>query len=198
MYQTIFFTDKSLTFSATPLEGYDLTIDSRADTIAEISRAKVVDFFEKYNSILFLCNSPEEAFNNFCREFRRLRAAGGVVENSRGEKLMIKRNGRWDLPKGHLEYGETIEQCAVREVEEETAITNITLGSKITETLHAYILRSEWAIKTTHWYHMSSDCTHTKGQSEEGIEEVAWCSAQQIEENLQSTYPTIRCVFEAV
>ncbi len=198
MEQTIFFTDKCLTFSSTPAKGYDLTIDSRADTIAEISRAKIVNFFEKYNSILFLSNSPEDAYNKFCSEFRRLRAAGGVVTNSKGERLMIKRNGRWDLPKGHLEYGETIEQCAVREVEEETAINNIALGEKITETQHAYVLRSEWAIKTTHWYHMSSDCTQTKGQSEEGIEEVAWCSAQQIDENLESTYPTIRRVFEAL
>ncbi|MFI3286481.1 MAG: NUDIX domain-containing protein [Rikenellaceae bacterium] len=198
MNQTIFFTDKCLTFSATPIDGYDLVIDSRADTIAEISRAKVVDFFEKYNSILFLCLYPEESYAKFCREFRRLKAAGGVVTNSHGEMLMIKRNGRWDLPKGHLEYGETIEQCAVREVEEETAITNITLGEKIVETQHAYILRSEWAIKTTHWYHMSSECIYTKGQSEEGIEEVVWCTPQQIEENLLSTYPTIRCVFEAM
>ncbi|MFR9498118.1 MAG: hypothetical protein SNI58_06340 [Rikenellaceae bacterium] len=58
MIKTIFFTDRPLTFSATPIDGYDLTIDSRADTVAEISRAKVVDFFEKYNSILFLCNTP--------------------------------------------------------------------------------------------------------------------------------------------
>ncbi len=39
---------------------------------------------------------------------------------------------RWSLPKGHLEAGETTEQAAVREVEEETGIAGritATLGS---------------------------------------------------------------------
>ncbi|MFR9523861.1 MAG: NUDIX domain-containing protein [Rikenellaceae bacterium] len=197
MNQTIFFADKQITFASSPLQFYDLTIDSRADTIAEISRAKVMNFFEKYNSILFLCNTPEEAYSDFCRSFRRIKAAGGVVKNSKGETLMILRNGRWDLPKGHLERGETLDQCAVREVQEECGIDQITLGEKIVETQHAYILNEEWAIKTTHWWAMTSDCTTTKGQSEEGIEEVAWCKADQLEANLKTSYPTIRLVIGA-
>ncbi len=198
MKQTIFFTDKFITFASSPAEGFDLTIDSRADTIAEISRAKVVTFFEKYNSVLFLCNTPQQAYDQFCSEFRSLKAAGGVVKNSSEQTLMILRNGRWDLPKGHLERGESLEQCALREVEEETGIKAITLGEKILETQHAYILHQEWAIKTTHWYAMQSDCKQTKGQSEEGIERVEWCDKEQTAENLKSTYPTIREVFKAL
>ncbi len=197
MKKTIFFTDKYVTFSSTPRENYDLTIDSRADTIAEISRAKVVYFFEKYNSILFLCNTPEETFNLFCREFRAVKAAGGLVKNSSGESLMIFRNGRWDLPKGHLERGESLEECAVREVSEECGIDYITLGEKIIETQHAYILNEEWAIKTTHWWNMSSECRTTKGQSEEGIEKVQWCTEEEVAQNLESTYPTIKAVIKA-
>ena len=45
-------------------------------------------------------------------------AAGGWVENSFGEVLWIHRLGQWDLPKGKLESGEAIDECAVREVEE--------------------------------------------------------------------------------
>ncbi|MFI3281665.1 MAG: NUDIX domain-containing protein [Rikenellaceae bacterium] len=197
MKKSIFFTDKYVTFASSPIANYDLTIDSRADTIAEISRAKVMDFFEKYNSVLFLCNTPEEAYKNFCREFRSIKAAGGLVTNIQGESLMIYRNGRWDLPKGHLERGETLEQCAVREVSEETGIDAIALGEKLIETQHAYILNEEWAIKTTHWWAMSSNSQTTKGQSEEGIERVEWCSKEQVSENLKSTYPTIITVFNA-
>ncbi len=197
MKQTIFFTDKFITFSDEPLKGYDLVIDSRSDTIAEISRAKVVDFFEKYNSILFLCHTPQDAYSLFCREFRRVKAAGGIVRNASGQALMIYRNGRWDLPKGHVEYGETFEQCAVREVAEETGLRSLKLGEKITETLHAYIYSAGWEVKTTHWYAMLTEQTETVAQSEEGIEKVAWCSKAEVAENLNASYPTIREVFKA-
>ncbi len=197
MKQTIFFCDKSITFSDVESKGHDLIIDSRVDTIADISRAKVVDFFEKYNSILFLSDTIEDGYNDFCREFRRVKAAGGLVANDKSHTLMIKRNGRWDLPKGHLERGESLEECAVREVEEETGISGITLGEKLIETQHAYILNEEWAIKTTHWWAMTSNDNNTKGQSEEGIELVEWCTPEQVSENLKGTYPTIRAIFEA-
>ena len=51
-------------------------------------------------------------------------AAGGLVTNENNELLMIFRRGKWDLPKGKLDKGETIEECAIREVEEETGIGN--------------------------------------------------------------------------
>lgn len=51
-------------------------------------------------------------------------SAGGIVQD--GDKLLVvrvqNREGqiRWTFPKGHLEPGETEEQAALREVEEET------------------------------------------------------------------------------
>ncbi|MFI3315999.1 MAG: NUDIX domain-containing protein [Rikenellaceae bacterium] len=195
MNKTIFFHDKYVTFASSPIDNYDLTIDSRADTIAKISRAKVLYFFEKYNSILFLCRTPEQAFDYFCREFRSIKAAGGLVVNDLHQTLMIFRNGRWDLPKGHLERAESIEECALREVSEETGIGHIELGEKITETKHAYILHEEWAIKTTYWYAMRSKMQETHAQEEEGIEKVEWCDQDSLKKKLESTYPTIREVF---
>ncbi len=43
-------------------------------------------------------------------------AAGGLVQNSNGETLFIYRNDKWDLPKGHMEEGESLEEAALREV----------------------------------------------------------------------------------
>ena len=194
MTQTIYFSDKYITFSDSLIEGYDLIIDSRADTIAEISRAKVMIFFEKYNTVLFLCDTPDEAYEQFKREFRRINAAGGMVKNAKGETLMIHRNGRWDLPKGHLERSETLEQCAMREVGEECGLRSLALGEKLAETQHAYILNEEWAVKTTHWWAMTSDDKTLKPQTEEGIDIVEWCSDEQLKQCLESTYPTIRYV----
>jgi ADP-ribose pyrophosphatase YjhB (NUDIX family) len=50
--------------------------------------------------------------------------ANAIVINEHGEVLLIKRsdNGRWCLPGGHVDYGETIEQTAVREAYEETGV----------------------------------------------------------------------------
>jgi ADP-ribose pyrophosphatase YjhB (NUDIX family)/ubiquinone/menaquinone biosynthesis C-methylase UbiE len=50
--------------------------------------------------------------------------ANAIVLNEAGEVLLIRRsdNGRWCLPGGHVDYGETVSQCAVREAYEETGV----------------------------------------------------------------------------
>jgi ADP-ribose pyrophosphatase YjhB (NUDIX family) len=54
-------------------------------------------------------------------------AAGVILPGPRGV-LMVKRRvdpmaGAWCLPAGFMEYGETPERCAVRELEEETGVS---------------------------------------------------------------------------
>lgn len=52
------------------------------------------------------------------------RSAGGlVVEGSRILLISTQEGRRWQLPKGHIEKGETSEQAALREVQEETGVT---------------------------------------------------------------------------
>jgi 8-oxo-dGTP pyrophosphatase MutT (NUDIX family) len=52
------------------------------------------------------------------------RSAGGLVVRDGAILLISTQEGkRWQLPKGHIEEGETAEQAAVREVKEETGIT---------------------------------------------------------------------------
>ena len=47
----------------------------------------------------------------------------GCVVFDKGKVLLIKHNeGHWDLPKGHIEEGETEVQTAIREVKEETNV----------------------------------------------------------------------------
>lgn len=57
------------------------------------------------------------------------RSAGGLVVRG-GEVLLIslQEGRRWQLPKGHIETGESAEVAAVREVREETGVTGRPLG----------------------------------------------------------------------
>lgn len=130
---------------------------------------------------------------------KRIIAAGGLVFNEQEELLMIFRRGFWDLPKGKLDKGETIEQCAVREVEEETGIRNITVIRFISITLHEYFdtYLDENVIKESHWFHMT-----VKGhqilvpQTEEDISIIKWVSKEQLPEYLNNTYPNIESVLK--
>ena len=127
-------------------------------------------------------------------------AAGGLVQNSKGEILLIYRRGFWDLPKGKLDAGESIPDCAIREVQEETGLKSIELGPFICTTTHAYYDKwlSKEVEKHTHWYAMLSLANETLvPQTEEDIEKIEWVPMEQLPQYLLKTYPTIRTVFEA-
>ncbi|MGN6618383.1 MAG: NUDIX hydrolase [Ilyomonas sp.] len=121
-------------------------------------------------------------------------AAGGLVRNDTDDLLMIYRRGKWDLPKGKLDEGETIEACAVREVKEETGLKEITLGKLIGITHHRYF--DKWimndVIKETHWFEMKvKDNPVFIPQKEEDILEIRWVNKKDLPEYLQETYPNI-------
>lgn len=198
MEQTIYFQDKSLTFSRVRAAETDFVIPS--GEAASLTRAKILNFFEIHNSIRVLCDDPEVAFRRFGEEFTPIEAAGGVVVNGRGEWLMIRRNNRWDLPKGHVEAGESFDRCAEREIEEETGVKAAVLRP-LCDTWHAYFFpkTQRWELKRTHWYLLrSTERGELKPQTEEGIVEVAWCTPNDVEHYLKGSYPTIRRVVEAL
>lgn len=121
-------------------------------------------------------------------------AGGGVVRNDKGELLMIFRRGKWDLPKGKLDEGETIEACALREVMEETGLNALELGALIQIGYHEYFdpyYKAE-VIKETHWYAM-----HAPGdqqlvaQAEEDITEIKWAAGLELKKCLLDTYPNV-------
>ena len=127
-------------------------------------------------------------------------AAGGLVTNPEGQILWIFRRGFWDLPKGKLDEGETIQTCAVREVEEETGIKNIRLHELLKFTNHTYFdthLNQE-VVKRTYWFHMTIP-TEQKGipQATEDIEKIEWHSLATAKHCLEQTYPSIIEVIEA-
>ena len=127
-------------------------------------------------------------------------AAGGIVVNPKQEILWIFRRGFWDLPKGKLDPGETIPQCALREVEEETGLTQIQLNEIITITYHDYFdnYLNTQVTKETHWYKMSiQDLQNGIPQTEEDIEKMECFSLDALGIPMQHTYENIKLVIAA-
>lgn len=130
------------------------------------------------------------------RRMRWVRAAGCIVTAPDGTMLLIKRNGRWDLPKGKVEAGETLLQAALRETEEETGINNLSIPNSqlsVFKTYHIYNLYGGWHLKQTSWFeaHCGLDTAGTP-QQEEGITEVAWVSPDEWHRRLQQSYGTLK------
>jgi 8-oxo-dGTP pyrophosphatase MutT (NUDIX family) len=139
-----------------------------------------------------ICHSDTE-FQLFSTGLTVVQAAGGLVLNDDGHLLMIFRKGCWDLPKGKVDEGETLEVCAVREVQEETGITRLLLKEKLQTTYHTYLLGSEKIIKPSHWFLMYCHGNEKLvPQVEEAITEIAWMDKASVANILDNTYASIR------
>jgi ADP-ribose pyrophosphatase YjhB (NUDIX family) len=122
-------------------------------------------------------------------------SAGGLVVDSTGKLgLLIGRRdlkdatGKrilWSLPKGHIEEGETPEQAALREVQEETGIVSVIEkslgvidfwfmagGMRIHKTVHHFLFRENGGVLAA---------------QESEVDEVAWFPLAEIVERL--AYP---------
>lgn len=137
--------------------------------------------------------SLKELKDHFFSQFDIIKAGGGIVRNENEDVLLIFRRGKWDLPKGKLDNGETMEQCAVREVKEETGLTEIELGLPVGITYHTYVEKGTRILKESHWYNMKASSTEKLiPQTEEDILEIKWASDEEMEECLKNTYATIK------
>jgi len=142
----------------------------------------------------------------FLSRFECIEAAGGVVRNAAGEVLLIFRRGAWDLPKGKVDDGETLEQAAIREVREETGLLELTLGEKVDfpgflneATYHSYPYKGREAMKISHWYMMDyTGNDEPVPQQEEDIEEIKWVAVNKLPSYYSRMYPSIVDVLEAV
>ncbi len=128
--------------------------------------------------------------------FKMAPAAGGIVEKD-GKFVTIVRNGIPDLPKGHIEKGETPENAALREVEEETGINKLQIVKELPSTWHCYQVGEEWRLKRTYWYLMNTtEAIQPKPQTEEGVSEIKLVGNEDIEAFLKNTFRSICEILE--
>lgn len=126
------------------------------------------------------------------------KAGGGLVYNKDGDVLFIFRNGKWDLPKGGTEKNETIEETAMREVEEETGVTGLAITEKLQRTYHIFKRNGRYKLKITQWFEMRTKYEgKPQGQADEGIERVEWVNPKDIKFLLENSYENIKLLFEA-
>ncbi|MBQ4206345.1 MAG: NUDIX domain-containing protein [Bacteroidales bacterium] len=130
--------------------------------------------------------------------FRQAPAAGGVVIID-NQFVAIERHGIPDLPKGHIEKGETPEVAAVREVEEETGIKDLEIIKELPSTWHCYLLDNQWTIKKTSWYLMRTKSGMKNiPQTEEGISKVYLVDKEHVKDFREKTFASLRDVVSAI
>ena len=170
-----------------------LHLGSRSDIGAVLEMFELSDTIER---IHIPSGDVESTYAFVCSQFKEVNAAGGLVSNRRGDFLMIRRNGLWDLPKGHQENGEDIRTTAVREVREETGVDDLSIGSLICVTDHCYRRDGIWHLKHTWWFNMTYMApVDLLPQTEEDITKAAWVAKSSLPPFLKNTYPSIKEVF---
>ncbi|UBM60265.1 NUDIX domain-containing protein [Marinilongibacter aquaticus] len=172
--------------------------------IPDAGKETLVKFFQQikelkkfnFKSATFLVNDFNVVKNVLEKEYKLLDAAGGVILNQLGEVLMIYRLGKWDLPKGKAEKGETIRQTAQREVEEECSIS-VSLREKVFVSYHTYLHKNQRVLKRTFWYEMDLVSDELmKPQKEEDIEEIRWMNRSEMHKALKKSYRSIAHVLD--
>lgn len=152
-----------------------------------------------YNQGIIYHDNLAELKEEFFKQFEIIVAGGGLVFNEQDEILMIFRRSKWDLPKGKLDAGETIEECALREVREETGLKNVVLGKKLGITFHTYTERGTLMLKESHWFEMKALGNEVLvPQAEEDIHEVKWVDKGGLEECKKNSFAGIVEILDLV
>lgn len=194
----VFFNEKTIRFSSFR----KITLSRVSAAFSDFSDTEAVhrwlNEFEQNDEkeAVFQVDDPLAAVGNFSRSLLEIPAAGGAVRNN-GKILFIFRNGKWDLPKGKIEKGETPKQAALREVEEECGLQDLSISKTLPATYHIYRspykeTKGQWVFKKTTWFEMAYAGTESgTPQTEEGISAVRWFAPSELDEVLQNTYANL-------
>jgi 8-oxo-dGTP pyrophosphatase MutT (NUDIX family) len=150
-----------------------------------------------FQGVNLFCRNLTKDWNIFLKDFKVMKAGGGLVINENKDLLFILRANIWDLPKGGVEKDESIEETAIREVEEECGVYGLSIIKPLLTTHHVFYYDEIRRLKVTDWFLM-----HTKYQEkmipqlEEGITEVVFKNKEQVATALINSFANIKLVIE--
>jgi len=192
MYK-IYFLDRCLQLGAAKEESSSLPTLELLDKTALLSFIQQWLKDEKRQDLILKGYKAKKMYRHLKEGLSYVKAAGGVVRNRKRQVLFIKRWGIWDLPKGKKEKSETIENCALREVQEETGVDKLSLKTSLPSSYHIYFHRGEPILKKTYWFLMETDFEgELSPQQEEDISQALWLDQEACREALQQSYRSLR------
>lgn len=141
----------------------------------------------------------DKQFWKVFKDYKYIEAAGGLVQK-KDKFLFIKRNGKWDIPKGKIEKGEGIKKAAVREIEEECGLIKPKIKQHLVNTWHTYEMNGKLYLKRTYWFWLNEGKKQLKltPQGEEGITKVKYLPLSKFKKVQKNTYQSIIDVIAAL
>ena len=147
--------------------------------------------------MLYLYHSKEDnLWYYFFDMFKLIEAAGGLVRNlETNNYLFIFRNKRWDLPKGRINKNEAVKDAAIREVEEETGVENLSIIKPLNATYHIFKKNRKYRLKKTFWYLMETNYNDKLiPETKEGIDKAIWVDKNSITSLKKNMYQNINTI----
>ena len=170
-------------------------INNNTFLLSSLNIDEILKKTRKHKKIYLFYPKKKELLSQFKKKIKTINAAGGIVNNKKNEMLFIFRRGKWDLPKGKSDIGETNKQTALREVIEETGIKELVIKNFFKTTFHLVRNNGKYFLKETTWFLMYSNY---KGklypQVEEGIKSVKWKNIEQINKIKEKTFKNISII----
>ncbi|MFD2552586.1 NUDIX hydrolase [Bizionia sediminis] len=166
--------------------------------LKSVSIEKVIKTLHKksVNEVHLIHEKEDKLLKHFLKKLPNVVAGGGKVYNNQGAVLFIYRNNKWDLPKGKTEKKEPIETTAIREVEEETGVTGLSITKPLETTYHIFKRHGKYKIKITYWFEMTTNYAGPlEPQENEGITKVAWLNETEVAHALENSYANIKLLF---
>lgn len=163
--------------------------------LSSISLNEILKKVRKHKKIFLYHPKKSELLKVFKSKIKVIFASGGIVKNDNNQILFIYRRGKWDLPKGKAEKGESIRETAVREVIEETGIEKLKIDKYFSNTFHIVRNNKKYFLKETSWFLMSSNFKgKLKPQLNEGIKSVKWKTFDDAKKIKKKTYGNISII----